>query len=55
MTSANITVEPAAKTVFEQAMAAGKLRGWKRKNAESMRILEENERRQAAAEVSSDR
>ncbi len=43
--------KPVEQPAIEQAMSGEELREWKRKNAESMRILEENERRQAAAEA----
>ena len=43
--------KPVEQPVIEQAMSGDELEKWKRKNAESMRILEENERRQAAAEA----
>lgn len=48
--------QPASETTAEAparaepAMTDAELEEWKRKNAESMRILEENEREQAAAE-----
>lgn len=42
--------EAATPPVIEQGMSGEDLKEWKRRNAESMRILEENERREAEAQ-----